>query len=92
MAPKYIWDPGKMEEQRRLIISEMGLTIASEYDVDGKIRPDSDPEVEYQKYLECARLEDRQKGRNCMRLFRLEDFQDYIAALSESAQPPAKLP
>jgi hypothetical protein len=26
MAPKYIWDPGKMEEQRRLIMAEAGLT------------------------------------------------------------------
>jgi hypothetical protein len=26
MAPKYIWDPGKLEEQRRLIMAEAGLT------------------------------------------------------------------
>jgi hypothetical protein len=51
MAPKYIWDPGKMEEQRRLIISEMGLTIRNDYDVNGKIHADSDPEGEYRKYL-----------------------------------------
>ena len=47
MAPKYIWDPGKMEEQRRLIIGEMGLTIRNDYDVNA----DSDPEGEYRKYL-----------------------------------------
>jgi hypothetical protein len=26
MAPKYIWDPGQMEEQRQLIMAEAGLT------------------------------------------------------------------
>jgi hypothetical protein len=81
MAPKYIWDPGRLEEQRRLIISEMGLTVASEYDVAGKICADSDPEVEYRIYLECVRLKDSRRGRNWMRLFRLEDFQEYIAGL-----------
>jgi hypothetical protein len=25
MAPKYIWDPGKMEEQRQLIMAEAGM-------------------------------------------------------------------
>jgi hypothetical protein len=73
-----------MEEQRQFIINEMGLTIASEFDVAGKIRADADPEVEYEIYLECVRLEDRQKGRNGMRLFRLDDFKDYIAGLRKN--------
>jgi hypothetical protein len=84
MAPKYIWDLGKLEEQRRLIISEMGLTIASEYDTDGRINADSDPEVEYKKYLECVRLENKQTGINRMVLFCLYDFQGYIAALRKT--------
>jgi hypothetical protein len=26
MAPKYIWDPGRLEEQRQFIMAEAGLT------------------------------------------------------------------
>jgi hypothetical protein len=52
--------------------------------VASKINADADPEIEYRSYLECARLEDRRNGRNCMRLFRLEDFEDYIAGLRKT--------
>jgi hypothetical protein len=80
MAPKYIWDPGKLEEQRRFIINEMGFTIANQYDTDGdtdgKIRADADPAFEYQAYLECVRL-----GTVEHLLFSLDDFKDYIAGL-----------
>jgi hypothetical protein len=30
MAPKYIWDPGKVEEQRQFIMVEAGLTDPAE--------------------------------------------------------------
>jgi hypothetical protein len=76
MRAKYIWDPGKMEQQRQFIHSELGLTVASEYDKEGRINADSDPKAEYQIYL-------AQAPSNKMRLFVLEDFQEYIAGLQK---------
>ena len=48
MAPKYIWDPGRLSEQQQFYMAEMGYTIAEDYDPAGLILHDSDPVAVYQ--------------------------------------------
>jgi hypothetical protein len=55
MAPKYVWDPGRLYEQQQFYKNEMGYTIAKDYDPDGFIRYDSDPVAVYQTYQEKVR-------------------------------------
>jgi hypothetical protein len=78
MAPKYIWDPGRLYQQQQFYKNEMGYTIADDYDPTGRIRHDSDPAAVYQTYLEEVRL-----GTISGLWFSLEDFEDYIAGLKK---------